>query len=120
MNTFFSKTDNEVFKISNYPNFLSVIVNNAMEIIAKVGFKITTVNKPIDSFLHPVTKEKIEKERQELIEENYILRDCIIEWNKETTNEYYEQIKEIKRKKQEEKKHKQTINYNNYRYNNHH
>lgn len=115
MDVFFSATDSKAFEQSNYPIFLSIIVNNAMDIIAKVGFKITTTVKPINSHLHPVTKERVYTEEEETISENYEIRDCILEWNKESTNEYFEQIKEIKRKKEEAKKKL----HNNYNYNTH-
>ena len=116
MDVFFSVTDSKAFEQSNYPVFLSVIVNNAMDIIAKVGFKITTITKPVNSYLHPVTKEKVYTKEEESISENYEIRDCIIEWNKESTNEYIEQIKEIKRKKEGAKKklHNNYTAYNNY------
>lgn len=115
MEVFFSATDSKAFEQSNYPVFLSIIVNNAMDIIAKVGFKITTTVKPINSYLHPITKEKVCTEEEESISENYEIRDCILEWNKESTNEYFEQIKEIKRKKEKAKKKL----HNNYNYNTH-
>lgn len=115
MDVFFSATDSKAFEQSNYPIFLSIIVNNNMDIIAKVGFKITTTVKPVNSYLHPITKEKICTEEEESVSESYEIRDCILEWNKESTNEYFEQIKEIKRKKEETKKKL----YNNYNYNAH-
>lgn len=119
MDTFFSATDSKAFEQSNYPVFLSIIVNNAMDIIAKVGFKITTIVKPVNSYLHPVTKEIVYTEEKETVSESYEIRDCILEWNKESANECFEQIKEIKRKKEEIKK-KLHNNYNyNTHYNNH-
>lgn len=99
MNVFFSSTDMDelVSNSKNHQLYLSVIVNNKLEVIAKLGFKINLVeivNETIEVF------GKVIKNKRDIKKETVGIIDCKINKQADYVEEVDKRIDELIKRKQ--------------------